>query len=147
MTAIKVHVARIKEHMLVLKEAIAAGVEYRPATIGFHTTACAIDLIELYLHKAGKIAIGSQIKHSWFKRPHAGQKIMPLAERNIKVEFPHKKEIIELLYSLEEKRNKLVYGSSPVTEIKETVEIFKKYKNLVKDMLTEQGEEIEDTDL
>ena len=79
MASQKIHQERIKEHFQVLREATAIGIEQRVATIGLHTSACAIDLLEMYLHKAGKIPIGMQVKHDWFKRPHPGQKILPLA--------------------------------------------------------------------
>ena len=83
MTAQRIHLAKIKEHLQELKDAIAQGIENRPATIGFHTSACAIDLLELYLHHTGKIPIGLQIKHEWFKRPFSEQSMSFLAERNL----------------------------------------------------------------
>ena len=108
MTAQSIHKARIQEHLQVIKDAMAVGLELRPATIGFHTSACAIDLVELYLHKTGKIPIGMQVKHSWFKRPTPGQKILPLAERHLPAEFTSKKEIIELrIKNLERQEGKL----------------------------------------
>ncbi len=147
MTAQRVHIARIQEHLQVLKDAIAVGIEHRPATIGFHASACSIDLLELYLHKMGKIPIGMQVKHDWFKRPKPGQKIQPLAERYLQVEFPQKARILELLYTLEEKRNKLIYGHTTPPEIAQTQETFVQFKNLLIGMLQEQGENLEDTDL
>ncbi|MBI4141576.1 hypothetical protein HY484_01470 [Candidatus Woesearchaeota archaeon] len=146
MTAISVHLVRIKEHLQEIKDAVAIGIESRPATIGFHTSACAIDLLELYLHKTGKIQIGAQIKHDWFKRPKFGQKIMPLAERNLQAVFPNKNECFEMLYSIEENRNKLIYGKSSKNDVVQTYEAFKQLKRLLLQMLSEEGEEIEDTD-
>ena len=145
MTAQSIHKARIQEHLQVIKDAIAIGLELRPATIGFHTSACAIDLVELYLHKTGKIPIGMRVKQSWFKRPTPGQKIMPLAERHLKAEFTSKKEIMELLYELEEKRNKLIYGHSTVTEIKQAQEAFEKLKRILLPLLQDTGEDIANT--
>lgn len=146
MTAQNIHLVRIKEHSQVIRDAKAVGIEFRPATIGFHTSACAIDLLELYLHKAGKIPIGAIIKHEWFKRPKQGQKIMPLAERNLKADFPNKAEIFELIYTLEEKRNKLVYGHSIKPDIKQASDTFDKYRQLLKEMLLKEGIEIEEPD-
>ncbi|MBS3138716.1 hypothetical protein J4207_03350 [Candidatus Woesearchaeota archaeon] len=145
MAAISVHLAKIREHLQEIKDAIAIGIESRPATIGFHTTSCAIDLLEMYLHKTGKIQTGAQIKHEWFKRPKQWQKIMPLAERHLQVIFPNKNEIFELLYSLEENRNKLIYGSSTKNQIQHICITFEQYKKLVGEMLAEEGEQIEDT--
>ncbi len=146
MTAQRIHKARIEEHLQVIKDATAVGLESRPATIGFHSSACAIDLLELYLHKTGKIPAGMQVKHDWFKRPLPGQKIMPLAERRLKADFPYKKEIIGLLYTLEEKRNKLVYGHSTLAEIKQAQEAFGRLKKIIIPLLQEAGEDLESTD-
>ena len=44
MTSQNVHLAKIKEHLQVLKDAIVIGIEHRSTTIGFHTSACAMDL-------------------------------------------------------------------------------------------------------
>ena len=144
MTAQKIHLVRIQEHLQELKDAVALGLEYRPATLGFHSTACAIDLLETYLHKVGKIPIGMQVKHDWFKRPKPGQKIIPLVERKLQVEFSHKAEIIDLLYDLEEQRNTLIYGNATPGKINSTWHVFQKLKQLLLGMLREAGEEIED---
>lgn len=138
---------KIREHLQELKDAVAIGIELRPATISFHTTACAIDLLEMYLHKTGKIQTGAQIKHEWFKRPKPEQKIMPLAERHVQVIFPNKSEIFELLYSLEDYRNKLIYGSSTEREITLMYTAFERYKKLLLDMLSKEGEQIEDSNI
>lgn len=146
MAAQQIHKARIQEHLQVIKDAIAVGIESRPATIGFHSSACAIDIVELYLHKTGKIPVGMQVKHDWFKRPLPGQKIMPLAERHLKADFPQKKNIVELLYTLEEKRKKLIYGHSTIAEIKQTQESFEKLKQILIPLLQEVGESLEIAD-
>lgn len=144
MTAQNIHLAKIKEHLQVLKDAVAVGIENRSATIGFHTSACAIDILETYLHKTGKIPIGMQIKHEWFKRPKKGQKIMPIAERKLNVNFLNKNEILELMYSLEENRNSLIYGNSTKGQIRYMMETFERYKQLLKEMLENEGVEIEE---
>lgn len=145
MAAINVHLSKIKEHLQEIKDAVAIGIEFRPATIGFHTIACAIDLFELYLHKTGKIQMGAQIKHEWFKRPKQEQKIMPIAERHLPILFENKNEIFDLLYSLEENRNTLIYGKSTKNIILQTYTLFERYKKLLIQMLAKEGEKIEDT--
>ena len=147
MTAQSIHRMKIQEHTQVLRDALAIGIEQRPATIGFHTSACAIDLLELYLHKTGKIPIGMQVKHDWFKRPKLEQKILPLAQRHIPFEFVHKTEIFELLYTIEEKRNTLIYGHSTLSEIKHIVETFRKLKDILLTLLSETGENFESANL
>ncbi len=135
--------AKITEHLQELKDALAQGMENRPATIGFHTSSCAIDLLELYLHQSGKIPLGQQIKHEWFKRPKPGQKIQPLAERNLKCDFPNKNEIFDLFYTLEENRNRLIYGNASISETKQTLEAFYKLRQKLKEM---SGGKLEDPD-
>lgn len=144
MTAQTIHKTRIKEHLQELKDAISVGIELRPATIGFHTSAAAIDLLELYLHKTEKIPIGKQVKHDWFKRPKPEQKIKPLAERYLPMPFPQKEEIFEHLYTLEEQRNKLIYGHATLADIKQAIGAFEKLKEILLALLKEQGENIED---
>ena len=75
MTSIEEHKNKIKEHLEEIDDAIREGIEKRPATIGFHCSACSIQLLELYLHITNKIPMGKIIKHDWFKRPHSNQKI------------------------------------------------------------------------
>ena len=144
MTAQSIHTEKIKEHLQELKDALAIGIEQRPATIGFHTSACAVDLLELFLHKTGKIPLGKQIKHEWFKRPKPGQKIKPLAERQLPLNFPLKDEVFELFYTLEEKRNTLIYGHASLSEIKQAYETFVKIKKILIGQLGELGEHFED---
>ena len=144
MPAAHLHKAKIQEHLQELKDAIAIGIELRPATIGFHTSACSIELLELYLHKTGKIPIGAQVKHEWFKRPLPNQKITPLAERKLRAEFASKTDILDLLCTIEKKRNKLIYGKSDKADIKELVETFTKYKEILFKLLCEAGENLED---
>ncbi len=147
MTAQSIHRTRITEHLQELKDAISIGIEQRPATIGFHTSAVAIDLLELYLHKTDKIPIGKQIKHDWFKRPKPEQKIKPLAERHLPMLFPSKSDIFEQMYILEELRNKLIYGHSSTTDIKHALASCEKIKSIVLPLLQQEGEDIEDPNL
>lgn len=144
MTAQSIHKARIKEHLQELKDAISIGIEQRPATIGFHTSAVAIDLLELYLHKTDKIPIGKQVKHDWFKRPKVEQKIKPLAERHLSMLFPSKSDIFEQMYILEELRNKLIYGHTTTTDIKHALSAFENIKEILRGLLQQEGEDIED---
>lgn len=143
MTSIQVHKEHIQEHLQELADAIAIGVEKRPATIGLHTSACSIELLEIYLHVLGKISFGTMIKHDWFKAPKQGQKIAPLAERKLGVDFPAREAILSLLYVIEEERNKLIYGKPSKVGIDTVLGAFQKLHLLVKERLEEAGEEIE----
>ncbi len=87
MTSIEEHKRKIKEHNEELDEAIDKGVENRAATIGFHCSACSLQILELYLHAAKKIPTGKILKHEWFKKPTVGQKKEALADRKVGVIF------------------------------------------------------------
>lgn len=142
MTSIEEHMKKIKEHLDEIEDSIEEGIEKKPITIGFHCSACAIQFLELYLHANGKISIGKVVKHDWFKRPKVEQKKEPMIERKLKVEFPKKEEIYNLIYDLEDERNILVYGKPVEEQIKKVLEIFLKLKEIFKELLKNEGIEI-----
>lgn len=137
------HKRRIKEHMDELQDAVNIGIEKRPITIGFHTSACAAELLEMYLHIANLISSGKLINHSWFKRPKEGQKIEPLIERKLPVNFVRKESVYDLIYSIEENRDNLIYGKCTKVQIEATYSIFQKLKDILQKMIEERGEKIE----
>lgn len=143
MTSIEEHNRKIDEHLEEIHEAIDAGIENRPIAVGFHCSACSIELLEVYLHKLNKISIGKVIKHDWFKSVQESQKVTPLADRMIGAEFPKKMEIFDILYKIEAKRDKLIYGKSSENEIRQTLENFNKLKKILLEELRKLGVEIE----
>ncbi len=143
MVSVQIHKEHIKEHVQVIGEAIAVGIETRSATIGLHASACSISLLELYLHVLGKISTGIMIKHEWFKPPKPEQKIAPIAERRLGVDFPDKNEILSLMYSIEDQRNKLIYGKSLNSATESVLSSFQKLHQVIKEKLKDLGEEIE----
>lgn len=143
MTSIDQHKLQVKEHMQELTDAIAIGLENRPATLALHVSACSISLLEMYLHALGKISTGTTIKHDWFKRPKEGQKISPLAERKLGVLFPEKEKILSLLYIIEENRNKLIYGKPTKIASDAVYSSFQELHTLIKEKLKDVGIEIE----
>ncbi|MBI2971986.1 MAG: hypothetical protein HYY37_06200 [Candidatus Aenigmarchaeota archaeon] len=143
MSSVAEHKRRIKEHVDGLQDAVNIGIENKPATVGFHTSACAAELLELYLHLANLISSGKRVNHTWFKRPQKHQKIVPLIERKMPVNFPNKEKVYELLYTLEENRDNLVYGKSTKSQIEVTFSAFQRLKGMLQKMLEERGEKIE----
>lgn len=143
MTSIQNHKKRIKEHLEELQEAINIGIESRPATIGFHTTTCAMDLLELYLHKKKLIDVGKVIKHDWFKKPLEKQKIEPMIERKLHVSFDDKDNIYNLIYVLEENRDILIYGKPSKEQIEIVLKKFQKLKEILIEKIEQEGEIIE----
>jgi len=138
MTLIEEHKKRIKEHLEEIEDAIDMGIEKKPITIGFHSSACASELLELYLHTLNKISIGKIIKHDWFKKPQPEQKIKPLIERKLPVEFNNKKELYDLIYEIEENRNNLIYGKATKEQIKRVLDSFLKFKELVNKLIKQE---------
>lgn len=130
MTTIEEHQRKIKEHLDEIQDAIDQGIEKKPITIGFHCSACSLQLLEVYLHLLNKIPMGKVLKHDWFKRPAPEQKKEPLIERKLSVEFPKKQEIYGFIYALEEERNSLLYGKPEEKQIKKTLQIFQELKEL-----------------
>lgn len=143
MSSITEHKKRIKEHLDELQDTVNIGLEKRPATVGFHTSACAAELLEMYLHLANLISSGKQVNHTWFKRPKDGQKIEPLVERKLPVNFPGKDKIYELMYAIEENRDNLIYGKSTRAQIEATYSVFQRLKEELQKKIEERGEKIE----
>ncbi|MEK6927188.1 MAG: hypothetical protein AABX11_02045 [Nanoarchaeota archaeon] len=134
MTSINEHKKKINEHLESINDAINQGIEKKPISIGFNCSACALQLLELYLHITNKIDIGKIIKHDWFKKPHENQKKEPLIDRKLKVEFPKKELIYSLIYELEENRNILLYGKSTKEQIEKTLKIFNTLKKELEEL-------------
>ena len=139
MTPIEEHKKKIKEHLEEINDAIEDGIENKPITIGFHCSACSLQLLELYLHNINKISIGKIIKHDWFKRPTPEQKKEPLIDRKLPVNFDNKNEIYNLIYSLEKERNILMYGKPAKTQIKKILNNFFKLKEIFDRLLKKEN--------
>ncbi len=143
MTSIEEHLKKIKEHLDAINRAIDVGIEKWPANIGFNASACAVQLLELYLHKLNLISPGKVVKHNWFKRPRAGQKIEPLVERNLKIDFALKNNIYGMIYNIEEQRESLIDGKAGKEQAKQVLEIFLKLKSILLEELEKEGVRIE----
>jgi len=143
MSSITDHKKHITEHLEVLQDAVNVGIVNRKVTVGLHTSACASELLEMYLHLAGLISSGKQVEHEWFKRPHKGQKVEPWIERKLPVNFPDKEKIYEFAYTIEENRNALVYGKGTESQAKLVLENFNSLKEALKQKIEERGEKIE----
>jgi hypothetical protein len=142
MTTIDEHKKKIKEHLEEIEDAIKEGIENKPVTIGFHTSACAIQFLELYLHIINKITISKIVKHDWFKRPQEKQKKEPLIERKLNADFYKKKEIYNLIYSLEEDRTILMYGKPAEKQIKNIINNFLKLKEIFMELYKNEKFEV-----
>src|SRR3989338_5664207 len=99
---IEEHIKGIKESVRLLEYSIEKGLVDNQRTIGFNTSAAAVDMLEILLHKKSLIDPGFIVKHDWFLSKNKVQE-------KIVFDFPKKKEIIEIIMKIEEKRNILCY--------------------------------------
>lgn len=123
---IESHLENLKESLSVIEESIIKGLVERQRTIGFHTSAASIDLLEILLHKNNLIDPGFIIKHEWLKSKNAIKEKFPF-------DFQKKEEVLDLIYKIEEKRNILCYGKPQKIEmIQEVLDNFNQLKKLFK---------------
>jgi hypothetical protein len=125
---IETHKKLIRESLEAIREAVQTGVEKRQRTIGFHCSAAAVDMLEVWLHEQNLLGIGAILKHDWFSS-------VQNAERRLKMPFENKEKLIRLLVDLEKKRNILCYGKAqPKAEIERYLELFNEIKQMLFDM-------------
>ena len=82
------------------------------------------------MHLTNKIPIGKIVKHDWFKKPQIKQKIEPLIERKLRVEFERKEEIYNLIYNLEDERTILMYGKPVENQVRRVLDTFLNIKKI-----------------
>ena len=124
---IESHLENLKESLSVIEESIIKGLIERQRTIGFHTSAASIDLLEMLMHKNSLIDPGFIIKHEWLKSKNTIKDKFPF-------DFIKKQEILDLIYKIEEKRNILCYGKPQKIEtIQEVLNNFNQLKKLFKE--------------
>ena len=122
-----VHLRNIKESIEVLNECIEKGLEERQRTIGFITSAAAVDLFEMILHTKNLLDQGGLLKHQWFRSKNK-------LEEKIPFDFPEKKELLELIFKIEEKRDILCYGKPQKVEtLREVIVLFNTLKQKCKE--------------
>lgn len=129
---IEAHKRALKESLDEIKDAVQAGIERKQRTIGFHCSAAAVDMFELWLHQEGLIDPGTTIKHDIFTSFRKAEEKLPA--------FDRKNEILKLMVGLEGKRNALVYGKA---QTKDSIEDYIGVFNRLKEMLFDMGVEYE----
>jgi hypothetical protein len=119
---IESHLRNLKESLDLIEKSIEKGLKERQRTIGFNTSVASTDMLEIFLHKNNLITPGAVIKHTWLKSKNKLKEKIPF-------DFPKKKEILDLAFKIEEKRDGLCYGKSQETEkIQEVIDNFNKLK-------------------
>jgi len=121
---IESHLENLKESIKEIEDAITEGLTKKQRTLGFHTSAAAIDILEIILHENNLIDPGFVIKHEWLNSKRK-------TSEKLHFDFPKKKEIIKLIKNIEEIRNKLCYGRRQDEEILgDLVKNFNKLKEI-----------------
>ncbi|MBW2990042.1 hypothetical protein KY358_07040 [Candidatus Woesearchaeota archaeon] len=120
------HLERLKESIEVIDESITKDITKRQRTIGFSISAASADMFEIFLHKNRLIDPGFVVKHEWFKSKNKTNEKFPF-------DFKGKEKILELMHSIEEKRDSLCYGV-PKEEgiIRDTIKKFNELKEIFK---------------
>ena len=122
------HLRNLKESLEEVEAAVEKGVLLRQRTIGFHTSAACVDMLEIYLHKKNLIPLSFILKHEWFASKNKIQE---------KVSFPfsRKDEILSLISKVELKRNILCYGKQqPEQDIEELLHHFNSLRNIMEEL-------------
>ncbi len=108
------HWRNLRESLESVEESIEKGVQSRQRTIGFNTSAASTDMLEILLHQKQLIDPGFMVKHDWFNSKRKIGEKFPF-------DFPCKKEILDLIFKIEERRNLLCYGKPQKIELIEDV--------------------------
>ena len=127
------HKERLKESLQVIEENINIGIVKRQRTIGFSVSAASAYLFEIYLHKNNFVDPGFIVKHEWFKSKNKLKEKFPF-------DFEYKKEMFDIMYNIETKRNALCYG---VPQKEEVIQEILFDFNKLKDLFKKNGIEIE----
>ncbi len=118
------HLRQLKESIQEIERAIIEGISEKQRTIGFNTSAGAIDMLEIILHKNKILDTSVVMKHEWFNSERK------IAEK-LSMEFPRKSEIIPIIKKIQSVRNIFCYGKKqPESSIRETIDAFNTLKTI-----------------
>ncbi len=124
---IESHRRALKESMEEIRNAVLFGLQKRQRTIGFHCSAAALDMLEIFLHENNLINPGTTMKHDIFASTRKAKEKLP--------DFQNNDKLIGLIGKLENQRNLLVYGKSQEKrKIEEYLETFNKIKEIFFEM-------------
>lgn len=118
------HLKAFDEHRAAIDWAISRGTEKSQRIIGTHASRGIVELLSAYLHKLNRIPPGFQINHRWFKSGDVEDRFP---------EFPEKKAIISGIAELENKSERLTYGSQrEESEINQAIKLFNEIEKLIR---------------
>ena len=133
---IEEHEKAYQEHVQNLNKAIEDGIEDNQRNISYNVSQGAIELFAIYLHKLNLLeGSGDQFNHRIFKSKK-------LTERKIPLLFPARKDILELMKAIEDKRNMFCYGKrKSEREIMSFINNFQKLRAIINHHLKELEDE------
>ena len=134
MTSVEEHKKTLKELETDILEKMRLHIVHeRQRIIGFAASEAATNCFAILLHNKNLISAGFNVNHKWFAS-------VERAKSTFSFDFPHKKELMELLVKEENLRDRLCYGrSKSPSEAEEAIKIFFKIKKIVSD---ETGEDL-----
>ncbi len=77
---IESHLDNLKESIREIHAAVKEGLVPNQRSLGFHTSAAAVDMLEIILHQQNLIDPGFVIKHEWFNSPRKVAEKFPLVQ-------------------------------------------------------------------
>lgn len=106
------HKIRLRESLEVITWSVGRDVVAYQRTIGFHTSAASVDLLNVYLHQAALLDPSSDINHRRMGSERMLREALPF-------DFPQKDPLIRLLCAVEDARSRLCYGRPQTTDVVE----------------------------
>ncbi len=134
---------RKERHEEILKEVLdeieaalkdSRGLLAHQRRLAFSVSLGAVNLLEIHFHNLGAIKEGSKINHTWFKK--GKEKVKEHLQSQVTSPLNSIEDVerlIELVISIEEKRDDLAYGA-PSTEkiLQEKINLFFELKKVAK---------------
>lgn len=122
------HKIRLRESLELITWTITNGAVEHQRTIGFHASAAAVDLLNIYLHQENLVDASSDINHRRLRSERMLKETLPF-------DFPNKARTIELLCAVEGTRDNLCYGRpQPESQVEATLAAFAELRKLFRQM-------------
>ena len=133
MTSLTEHKNNFKQFLDDINEKIRANLLLeRQKLIAFATSEAATNILEYYLHRKNLVSSGTTINHNHFSSEKR-------ASRTMEFDFPHKKEILDLMVKQEELRDLLCYGKEKqISKVQEAIANVQQLKKIIEQELGEE---------
>ena len=122
------HKIRLRESLELITWSVGRGVETYQRTIGFHSSAASVDLLNIYLHQATLLDTSSDITHRRMGSERMLREALPF-------DFPQKAPLIQFLCAVEAARSRLCYGRPQAAAVvQESVTAFGELRRIFHDL-------------